>query len=201
MNADDFAALVSKANPAASRGQYGHVQPNSSISYPPATNRPNNPYELDPFFDDEDDAASSLPTGASPAHRENNSLTDSLPDLALAKNAALPAGAPGAGSSRTSPPKDWTFDDDAPGLPPPNTALSRPPPPKVTQPKWKLKWPWAKNVALNGERSIWLNDTSRNDTEGYSSNYVSTSKYNVATFVPKFLLGECIHSRALTPFD
>lgn len=201
MNADDFTALVSKANPAASRGQYGQVQPNSSISYPPTTNRPNNPYELDPFFDDDDDGASSVPTRASPAHRGNNVLMDSSPDLPLTKNAVLPAGAPGAGASGVSLPKPWTFDDDAPGLPPPNTAPFKPPPPKAPQPKRKLKWPWTKDVDLTGERDVWLNDASRNDTGGYSSNYVSTGKYNVATFVPKFLLGEYLRPWSSNPFD
>ncbi|KAF8328241.1 uncharacterized protein EI90DRAFT_3126404 [Cantharellus anzutake] len=188
MNADDFAALVSKANPAASRGQYGQVEPSASTSYPPTANRRNNPYELDPFFDDEDeDVASSAPPSTASAFKGNNALMDSAPELPLTKNAALPAGAPGAGESGTSFPQVWTFDDDAPTLPPPNTAPSKPsPPPKSSRPKWKIKWPWTKDI-VRGERDVWLNDASRNDAEDYSSNYISTSKYNVATFVPKFL--------------
>lgn len=43
---------------------------------------------------------------------------------------------------------------------------------------------------LAGERFIYLNDVPRNEREfKYMSNYVSTTKYNMVTFLPKFLLG------------
>ncbi|KAH7329842.1 hypothetical protein B0J17DRAFT_679905 [Rhizoctonia solani] len=50
------------------------------------------------------------------------------------------------------------------------------------------KWPWTKEKVLEGERNVWLNDQARNIGEGYPNNYVSTSKYNLVTFMPKFLV-------------
>jgi phospholipid-transporting ATPase len=52
------------------------------------------------------------------------------------------------------------------------------------------KWPWEKEKVLVGERIIFLNDEGANAEAGYVSNYVSTSKYNAVTFLPKFLYGE-----------
>lgn len=40
---------------------------------------------------------------------------------------------------------------------------------------------------LTGERTIFINDAAANAPSKYSSNYVSTSKYNLVTFFPKFL--------------
>lgn len=40
---------------------------------------------------------------------------------------------------------------------------------------------------LTGERTIYLNDPVRNATFKYCNNYVSTGKYNLVTFLPKFL--------------
>jgi len=55
--------------------------------------------------------------------------------------------------------------------------------------KRKWRWPWQKEQERTGERVILLNNEAGNLAEGYCSNYVSTSKYNVATFLPKFLTG------------
>ena len=52
------------------------------------------------------------------------------------------------------------------------------------------KLPWQKEKALTGERVIFLNDSRGNGEQGFVSNYVSTTKYNLATFLPKFLVGE-----------
>ncbi|KAK9469767.1 hypothetical protein V1512DRAFT_256974 [Lipomyces arxii] len=38
-----------------------------------------------------------------------------------------------------------------------------------------------------GPRVIHLNDTTSNNVNGYLDNHISTTKYNIATFVPKFL--------------
>ncbi|KAG0145463.1 hypothetical protein CROQUDRAFT_45753 [Cronartium quercuum f. sp. fusiforme G11] len=47
----------------------------------------------------------------------------------------------------------------------------------------------SKPKELTGERLIYLNDVNRNEREfKYMSNYVSTTKYNILTFLPKFLL-------------
>ncbi|EIN08690.1 aminophospholipid-transporting P-type ATPase [Punctularia strigosozonata HHB-11173 SS5] len=50
------------------------------------------------------------------------------------------------------------------------------------------KWPWAKEKVLGGERVVPLNGESAGapGQDEFCSNYVSTSKYNVVTFVPKF---------------
>ncbi|CAG7854737.1 Probable phospholipid-transporting ATPase DRS2 [Serendipita indica DSM 11827] len=49
------------------------------------------------------------------------------------------------------------------------------------------KWPWEKEKVLVGERIVILNDEGANAESGFVSNYVSTSKYNIVTFIPKFL--------------
>jgi phospholipid-transporting ATPase len=60
------------------------------------------------------------------------------------------------------------------------------------------KWPWEKEKVLMGERIIFLNDEGANADSGFVSNYVSTSKYNMATFLPKFLYGMLsLHSEML----
>lgn len=55
--------------------------------------------------------------------------------------------------------------------------------------KKNWKWPWEKEKVLVGERIIFLNDDGANADSGFVSNYVSTSKYNLVTFLPKFLFG------------
>ncbi|KAG2078537.1 hypothetical protein BDR04DRAFT_1183266, partial [Suillus decipiens] len=49
----------------------------------------------------------------------------------------------------------------------------------------KWKWPWQRGNELTGERIITLNNPLMNDD--YCSNFVSTSKYNMISFLPKFL--------------
>ncbi|PWN51558.1 putative P-type ATPase [Violaceomyces palustris] len=44
------------------------------------------------------------------------------------------------------------------------------------------------DARLEGERIVRLNDPVTNDKSKFSDNYISTSKYNVITFVPKFLV-------------
>lgn len=56
--------------------------------------------------------------------------------------------------------------------------------PKFKSRKWK--WPWQEEKVLSGERIIALNNNAANAE--YCSNVVSTSKYNMVTFLPKFLL-------------
>ena len=48
-----------------------------------------------------------------------------------------------------------------------------------------------KEVELKGERVVVLNDYGGEMNNEFCSNYVSTSKYSMVTFVPKFLFGEC----------
>lgn len=41
-----------------------------------------------------------------------------------------------------------------------------------------------------GERMIHINNQPLNDASKFCNNYVSTSKYNLVTFLPKFFIGE-----------
>lgn len=43
---------------------------------------------------------------------------------------------------------------------------------------------------LGGERTIYINDPPANAQYRYMNNYVSTGKYNLITFIPKFLAGQ-----------
>ena len=178
---DDFVRLVSQANPA-SRRQY---QP-ANTGYPPSSSPSN---AMDPFFDDDDDVPDSA-FGHAPAMQSKES------GLPFAHSGAPPAG---VGNSQLSlptiQPDQWSFDDD-PGsksfagsssFPGSSTGRERKPvkPPKK---KWKLKWPWQKKEeTLTGNRVIALNNPDANGD--FCNNYISTSKYNLATFVPKFLFG------------
>ncbi|KII95736.1 hypothetical protein PLICRDRAFT_98979 [Plicaturopsis crispa FD-325 SS-3] len=117
--------------------------------------------------------------------------------IPLARAAAPLAG---TGPSKTSlgegVPQGWNFDDEEVQLPggrPFNGSASFPGQSSGQQeqarkpsrrPRWK--WPWKKEKVLTGERVIALNNEAAN--LDFCSNFVSTSKYNVATFVPKFLV-------------
>jgi phospholipid-transporting ATPase len=52
------------------------------------------------------------------------------------------------------------------------------------------KFPWQREKVLTGERIVFLNDAKGNGEQGFVSNYVSTTKYNLVMFVPKFLVGK-----------
>lgn len=185
--ADDFLRLVSTANPAAR--QYhpanGGYPPSSSAS---PYNHPSGSAQLDPFFDDEDDVPDSA---------------FGMPAAMQSKESGLPfarSGAPPAGMEIPADRdilQDWDDEVQAPSGSQANNGAAAYPggPPGSTQPKLKppkrprrWKWPWQKEEAvLTGERLIALNNSAAN-TE-FISNYVSTSKYNAATFLPKFLFG------------
>lgn len=46
-----------------------------------------------------------------------------------------------------------------------------------------------RKIEVGGERTIYINDQAMNQQFKYCNNYVSTGKYNLVTFVPKFLAG------------
>ncbi|KAF8813752.1 Ca-transporting ATPase [Phlegmacium glaucopus] len=185
---DDFLRLVSQANPAAKRYQPANnryppatlVVPSSSGSY-----SDHSPQLMDPFFDDDD-----IPDSAFGPVHPMHSQESGLP---LARSAAPPAGVSLSDSSKGIP-QGWNFDDDDefqasnsrdfPGSSSSSTT-KRPVTsiPKRKSRKWK--WPWQKEKVLSGERIIALNNSAANAE--YCSNFVSTSKYNLATFLPKFL--------------
>ena len=201
----DFLQLVSQANPATS------LYHSANYRYPPTppVPRASSPYsnrlsqQMDPFFDDED-----IPDSAFGPVYATHSQESGLP---LAKSAALPSGVDFSDSSKGIP-QTWNFDDDddfqaskfqtpnGQSFPGPTSSSSstakRPITsiPKLKSRKWK--WPWQKETVLTGERIITLNNSTAN--VGYCSNVISTSKYNIATFLPKFLFGTLILSSAAT---
>ncbi|CAL1711189.1 unnamed protein product [Somion occarium] len=185
---DDFVRLVSQANPALR--QY---QP-ANNGYPPSQQQPNygsssNSQQLDPFFDDEDD----IPDSAFGPTRMD-AMQSKESGLPLARNAAPPAG-----NSQLSLPENQDmlqWDDYTPktdtsrpfagsaSFPGPSSSSSQEKGFRKAARKWK--WPWHKEEkVLAGERLIALNNSEAN--AGFCSNYVSTTKYNAVTFVPKFL--------------
>ncbi|KAG9018263.1 hypothetical protein FRB90_011717 [Tulasnella sp. 427] len=211
---DDFASLVSRANPAAHQNPYG--QPGRSTyasqagsSQPTLAPSVDDRYKLDPFFDDDDEQQTphattttfppsvSAPTPRHPGRQPSLTLLDepldSSADLPLTKAAAPPAGRSYSNAESGGMPqqKSWAFDDDD-VLPAPNSRYERGGPPRNAPLRQRMKrtwkWPWEKQKVLAPERKIWLNDRASNEAEGYCSNYVSTTKYNLVTFVPKFLL-------------
>lgn len=190
---DDFLRLVTSANPAAR--QYQPAMSNNG--YPPSAgpyNQPphSDPQLLDPFFDDDDDGAPDSAFGQPQAMESRES------GLPLSRTAAPPAGHSKV-TIGEGVPQGWNFDDE--DLTPSNQAPfsgSAAFPGKKTQsfksstaPKRKKwKWPWEKERVLTGERVIALNNSAANGE--FCSNFVSTSKYNLGTFLPKFLFGTCI---------
>jgi phospholipid-transporting ATPase len=180
---DDFLRLVSQSNPATRQYQpANNGYPPSSTAGPYTDSSPQQ--LMDPFFDDEDENVPDSAFGRPIAMRSQES------GLPLARSAAPPAGV--TGSSATLP-QDWIDDDEFQ----PSDRQNFPGPPKSSlnqgsgtisrfkSRKWK--WPWRKETVLTGERVIALNNSVANSE--FVSNFVSTSKYNLITFVPKFLYG------------
>jgi phospholipid-transporting ATPase len=180
---EDFLRLVAQANPAA------RYQP--ANGYPPAS--ASTPYEdtpqlMDPFFDDDED----VPDSAFGRPNHPGPMDSQASGLPLTRNAVPPAGSGPSKSSGDGVPQGWNFDDE--DFRPADqqtfagsgsfngsekkTALS---------PRKKWKWPWQKDKVLTGDRVIALNNAPANVEFG--SNFVSTSKYNIASFMPKFLTG------------
>lgn len=189
---EHFINLVSQANPAA---RQNYQQP--SNGYPPSASSPygqQTPQILDPFFDDDDDMPDSGFVMGTPAPMQSQES-----GLPLREGAAPPAGI-----SKTSlgtgegMPQGWTFDDEEVRMPDRGGAFQGSasfPGVKTAKDKGakragrrQWKWPWQKEKALTGERIVALNNSPMNLE--YCSNFVSTSKYSVASFMPKFLAGE-----------
>ncbi|CAA7261647.1 unnamed protein product [Cyclocybe aegerita] len=183
---EDFLRLVSQANPATRQYQPANGYPPSTASTTAGPYSDRSPQLMDPFFDDEDD---NLPDSAFGRPAPMQSKESGLP---LARSAAPPAGT-GPSSSSNGLPQGWNFDDDdfLPGNGQSYPGSSSTNPPTIPVSKFsrfksrKWRWPWEKEQALTGERVVALNNPIAN-TE-YCSNFVSTSKYNLVTFLPKFL--------------
>ncbi|KAF8160853.1 calcium transporting ATPase [Crassisporium funariophilum] len=181
---DDFLRLVSQANPATRQYQPANNGYPPSATAGPYSDR--SPQLMDPFFDDEDENVPDSAFGRpAPMHSQESGLP-------LRRAAAPPAGT-GPSDSSNGIPQGWNFDDDDfqpansqsfPGSSPYQTAQQ--PSSKTSKPKSrKFKWPWQKEKVLTGERVIALNNSIANAE--FCSNFVSTSKYNLASFLPKFL--------------
>jgi phospholipid-transporting ATPase len=118
--------------------------------------------------------------------------------LPLSRAAAAPAGHSKVTLGEGIP-QGWNFDDE--DISPPNNEpfagsasfpgmtgqTSKPSQSTKSRQRWKWKWPWEKEKQLTGERIIALNNSAAN--QEFCSNFVSTSKYHLATFLPKFLFG------------
>ncbi|KAI6168614.1 Ca-transporting ATPase [Pisolithus thermaeus] len=189
---ESFVALVNTANPAAyksaslAQGSSSHHPP----TYPPYANTQSQPQPapslMDPFFDDEEDLLDLSPVTTP---RPMQSQESGLP---LTHAAAPPSGLDSPSHSLSThgagQPHGWNFESQAtfpggatfPGAPPTQRKHT-----VRRRKKWKWRWPWEKEVQPTGERVIVLNNPAMNID--FCSNFVSTSKYNVVTFTPKFL--------------
>ena len=202
---ESFAALVNTANPAAHPyGYHSRLSSNSPYpTYPPSSNMQSRaqdaPHLMDPFFDDDDDLLDLTPTvtqqGAISPHTSSAHpipMQSQESGLPLTHSAAPPAGLDSSlslSTPGTHPSQGWNFESETaftgsasfPGTPhSPRTPMRK-------RKKWKWKWPWEKEAGPTGERVITLNNPEMNNQ--FCSNFVSTSKYNVVTFVPKFFKG------------
>jgi phospholipid-transporting ATPase len=162
----DFNSLVNRANPASAQYQAPVNQ-----GYPPhGDSERQNIFLIDDDLD-EDDKGYSAETPHATCRPAGMESTES--GLPLAKRAAAVAGT------------SW-LDDDAEL----ETAQQPKEPLKQRMKrKWTWKLPWQKEEVLEGDRVIEVNDEEANHLMDFSNNYVSTSKYNPATFIPKFFLG------------
>jgi phospholipid-transporting ATPase len=186
--ADDFARLVFQSNPATSRkSQYQRANDGYPPSGPPGDSH-TSPQLLDPFFDDEEEGevSDSAFSGAHPMQvKESN--------LHLPSQAAPLAGASKSSLQTSDIPQGWAFDREEDS--PVKTSQLPRKPQKVSRRKWR--WPWRKEKVLTGERVVALNNPDAN--ADFLSNYVSTTKYNMATFVPKFFFGSLLSLGDLPP--
>ncbi|RXW15132.1 hypothetical protein EST38_g10722 [Candolleomyces aberdarensis] len=143
---------------------------------------------MDPFFDDDDDNPPDSAFG------NNGPMKSQESGLPLAASGAPPAGHSKVTLGGEGVPQGWNFDDDdlhtSTGQPFagsdhfPGAKEQKPSKVKSSKSR-KWKWPWQKEQVLTGERVIALNNSAANTD--FCSNFVSTSKYNMLTFVPKFL--------------
>ncbi len=55
----------------------------------------------------------------------------------------------------------------------------------------KFQWPWKRDKPPAPQRSIYFNNREKNKSGvKYCSNRISTTKYNILTFIPKFLFDQ-----------
>lgn len=98
--------------------------------------------------------------------------------------------------SSRSLPKHSMMDDDEEMI----AAARRMIPPSQHRPSDTLKAAWkglrdrynGVPKVLTGERMIHINNPPLNESSKFANNYVSTSKYSLLTFIPKFFAGELL---------
>jgi len=216
--ASDFVKLVSQANPASRQyGAPGESYDPPSHSYSRPRGGPaNEPQLLDPFFDDDDEDVSGGLTatghsggggggysggfgggfggGQDMAFGRPEPMQSVESGFPLTKAAVNPAGHSKITLPGTGQPQGWIFDEDEPVNLPSSSKDAANSKGESFGTKLKgirkgWKWPWEKEKVLTGERLIGLNDYAGATNGDFKGNAVSTSKYNLATFVPKFLYG------------
>ncbi|GAA5846250.1 hypothetical protein JCM3766R1_000765 [Sporobolomyces carnicolor] len=154
--------------------------------------------DYNPFYDDDDDLAASslgvsqhtLPYDSRPEYgRSGPSYSH---DESLTANAQKPAG---FGQGRLGEPSRNMLDEDDEEIIQAKARLA------AMQAKQNRRkgdslqkiWDEARRImkggpkVYEGERVIHLNNSTLNATQKYSNNSISTSKYNLVTFLPKFL--------------
>jgi Phospholipid-translocating ATPase N-terminal len=169
----DFTRLVSLSNPAAA-GRYQQA----SNEYPPSTS--NNNQLLDPFFDDDDEVPDSAFGGPPLGQRNKLPLgqTEIPPVISFSKTSL----------SSEAVSQDWVFDDDdIQSSNPEYSAASMAKHGRTRPGRMTWRWPWQQVKVAKGDRIVTLNDRTAN--VDFCSNFVSTSKYNTLTFIPKFFAG------------
>jgi len=174
--ADDFARLVFQANPASSHdSQYQRAHDGYAPSASPHDSRLL-------FFDDEDEGdppPQILPFPALTLYKSRRAIYTCPARLRLW---LVLHSAPKASLQANGTKQGWTFDQDEPPARPPQ-------PPSRNQEGFasKMEVAMEKEQVLTGERIVAFNNSDAN--ANFLSNYVSTTKCNIVTFVPKFLFG------------
>ena len=103
---------------------------------------------------------------------------------------------PGALGEEHQQQPTWSNNDDV-HIAQPNTVFPGPGPMssipgmKKLKQRRQWKWPWMKEVEFKSECIAVLNNFGGEMNDKFCSNYVSTSRYNMVTFVPRFLFSEC----------
>ena len=114
--------------------------------------------------------------------------------LPLARSGAAPAGSSFKSAELSTPTgQNWGFDDDDEE----QLAIGKAPQSQKAKGKKRARDCWeavlqatgVKSKPLTGERTIHINNQAANSSSGFRNNSVSTSKYNLITFLPKFLFG------------
>ncbi|KIJ33311.1 hypothetical protein M422DRAFT_783184 [Sphaerobolus stellatus SS14] len=141
---------------------------------------PRNTTRLSPYFRHDTAMTTPNPNGGYNAHKEDILGAELVPDSVFASNCiqgdAQHSGLP-LSKNAAPPPQAMAFRKAGTLM----TLSSH-----YQRTKAQRRSP-QKEEEKTGERVLALNDEQVNLAEAYCSSYVSTSKYNIATFLPKFL--------------